>query len=274
MWYYPLSGEVAALAEGASEMAPPPQPEAKTIDEFYNTAVSADAQYVLVLDSNGNILEYLLWFKSNAGAWKYNEVDLLKYKGSTIRLLFGTYNDNANGVTSMYVDDMVVEFCTGGGPPPGCSNTMLNGGFENTSNWYMPWTAYTAGYSTAYARSGARSMRTGIYYQSHNRYAYSDARQTITLPSNPTKALLSFYMYPRSSDGNDRQYLLILDQWGNWIDTLVWQVQNYNGWVYKEFGLKAYAGETIQINFGTYNDGYNGVTAMYVDDVRLDVCVP
>jgi bacillopeptidase F (M6 metalloprotease family) len=67
------------------------------------------------------------------------------------------------------------------------------------------------------------------------------------------------------------QYVLILDQWGNWIDTLVWQLKN-QGWVYKEFGLKSYAGEIIQINFGTYNDGANGVSSMYVDDVKFEVC--
>jgi hypothetical protein len=274
MWYYPISGEVAALGNGLVEATPPPLPKARTLEEFYDTVNSEDAQYVLVLDTNGYILDYLLWFKSNAQAWKYIEVDMLKYKGKTIRLQFGTYNDGKDGVSALYVDDMFVDYCTGNPEPPitNCTNMIKNGGFESTANWVIPITEYSAGYSTAIFRSGARSMRTGIYYQSHNRYAYSDFRQAVTLPKTVSKALLSFYIYPRTNDFNrDVQYVLILDQWGNWIDTLVWQLKN-QGWVYKEFGLKHYAGETIQINFGTYNDGANGVSSMYVDDVKFDVC--
>ncbi len=274
MWYYPISGEVAALGEGITEAEPPPLPQARTIEEFYEVVNSEDAQYVMILDTNGNILEYLLWFKSNAQSWKYIEVDVMKYKGKTIRLQFGSFNDGKDGATALYVDDMFVDYCTGNAEPPitNCTNMIKNGGFESTSNWVIPITEYSAGYSTAIYRSGSRSMRTGIYYQSHNRYSYSDFRQAVAMPKTVSKALLSFYIYPRSNDLNrDVQYVLILDQWGNWIDTLVWQIKN-QGWVYKEFGLKSYAGETIQINFGTYNDGANGVSSMYVDDVKFEVC--
>ncbi len=274
LWYYPISGEVAALGEGITEAVPPPQPQAATIEEFYDTVNSADAQYLMVLDTNGNILEYLLWFKSNAQSWKYLEIDMMKYKGKTVRLQFGSYNDGKDGVTALYVDDMYLDWCSGSPEPPitTCTNMIKNGGFENNNYWTIPLTEYSAGYSTVFYRSGARSMRTGIYYQSHNRFSYSDARQTVALPKTVSKALLSFYIYPSTSDYNkDVQYVLILDQWGNWIDTLIWQIKS-QGWVYKEFGLKSYAGETIQINFGTYNDGLSGVSSMYVDDVKFEVC--
>jgi len=272
--YYPISGEVAALGENVLEATPPEMPEVTNIDQLYALDLDEDVQYLLVLDTQGNILQTLIWIKSNAQSWKYVEIDLMKYRGKTIRLQFGTGNDGKNGVTAMYVDEMYVDWCTGD-PPPNpseCTNLVKNGGFESNQAWYIPVTEFSAGYSTTFYRSGSRSMRTGIYYQAHNRYSYSDARQAVTLPGSLTSARLSFYLLPNTTaSGNDRQYVLILDQYGNWIDTLIWQLKD-QGWVYKEFNLISYAGDTIQINFGSYNDGYGGVTSLYVDDVRLDVC--
>jgi hypothetical protein len=149
---------------------------------------------------------------------------------------------------------------------------IANGGFENTGSWIIPPTAYTAGYSSFIYRTGARSMRTGIYYQSHERYSYSDARQAVKLPQDVSKALLTVHINPRTNDrANDVQYLLVLDQYGNWIDTLFWMLENKD-WTRLEYDLRKYAGETIQINFGTYNDGLNGVSSLYVDDVKFEVC--
>jgi hypothetical protein len=33
-----------------------------------------------------------------------------------------------------------------------------------------------------------------------------------------------------------------------------------------------HAGKTVKVHFGAYNDGWDGVTAMYVDDVSLEIC--
>jgi bacillopeptidase F (M6 metalloprotease family) len=41
-----------------------------------------------------------------------------------------------------------------------------------------------------------------------------------------------------------------------------------------EFDLTAYAGQTIKLNVGVYNDGQDGITAMYLDDVSLEICCP
>ena len=66
--------------------------------------------------------------------------------------------------------------------------------------------------------------------------------------------------------------LLILDYYGNWLDTLVWQRSNEQYWRFMQFNLKPYAGLTIQLQWGSYNNGWDGVTAMYVDDVSLLAC--
>jgi hypothetical protein len=70
----------------------------------------------------------------------------------------------------------------------------------------------------------------------------------------------------------DLQYVLILDQYQNWIDTLVWQRSDSQDWTNKQFDLSDYAGWKIMLQWGTYNDGGGGITAMYVDDVSLQVC--
>jgi hypothetical protein len=137
-------------------------------------------------------------------------------------------------------------------------------------------------------------MRTGILKLLDNIYSYSDAQQLVSVPANANSVTLRIWLYPISGEAanapvpsipdpksfkfglepltNDVQYILILDQYGNWIDTLYWQRRNDTKWLYYQFDLLKYAGYTIYIHFGTYNDGYGGVTTMFVDDAELEVC--
>ena len=323
LWEYPASEEATTLA------LPAPPAVGSSIDALEKQLVSNDVQYVLILDQNYNIAEVLLWQLSNAQKWVKHEFDLSDYKGRTIRVQFGTFNDGYynQGITSMYVDDVTLDTCTTAAPTPtptatpsptatpinsptptntpqpgttptatstptGCSDRILNGSFEDTSDWVIPITAFSAGYSTDRAHSGDRSMRTGIVHAAHNRFSYSDFRQTVTIPWDAKSALVRFWLYPRSQDAallsvpsqplsdifgqdalnEDVQYVLILNAYGNWIDTLVWQRSNAGTWTSKDFDLDKYIGSTIKLQFGTYNDGLGGVTYMYVDDVSLQVC--
>ena len=72
----------------------------------------------------------------------------------------------------------------------------------------------------------------------------------------------------------DLQYVLILDQYQNWIDTLVWQRSNNQTWTYYQVDLSKYIGWQIKVQFGTYNDGWGGITSMFFDDVSLSACLP
>ncbi len=189
--------------------------------------------------------------------------------------------------------------------PPGASNqdftaarvfqeAVRNGGFETTSDWELPTTTYSAAYSTDLAHSGKRSMRTGIVIAADNRNSYSSIRQVVTIPSDADQARLRLWTYPLSGEStmqplptlpefgganlfglaplaNDAQYILILDQNDQVIKTLLWQRSNSKNWTLKEFDLLTYAGRTIKIQIGTFNDGYGGITAMYVDDVSLEI---
>lgn len=178
--------------------------------------------------------------------------------------------------------------------PPGCSNEIVNSGFENDKGWEIPATFYTAAYSTNKPHTGSWSMRTGILAKKDNTFSYSSARQLVTIPSNATSAELSMWVYPISSEtkltqplptltigelfgteefSGDFQYILVLDQYNNVISTLDTDLSNSQTWTHKIFDMSNYIGwGPIKIHFGTYNNGYGGVTAMYVDDVTLEVC--
>jgi hypothetical protein len=290
-WIKPFSGQINGLSLPAVPTIGHP------LDEVI---MSGDVQYVLVLDSNFNIINTLIWQLSDSRTWSQYQFNLAPYAGQTIWLHFGTYNDGLDGISSMFVDDVSLNICPGGGSPtptvtPGpCGNLFRNSSFEATSDWEIPITAYSAGYSTAQAHTGTHSMRTGITDPAQNKYSYSDFRQAVYIPSGAPVAKASFWLYTLSGEAistaqieqitptgkpfdqtplsGDVQYVLILDQYQNWIGTLVWQRSDEGFWHYFEFDLRQYAGRTIYLQFGTYNDGWNGISSMFVDDVSLSTC--
>ena len=291
VWLYPQSEEAANLA----------LPELPTEAGFEQTELASDVQYVLILDQFGNILKQLLWTRSDAREWRLYEFNLKSYAGRTILIHIGTYNDGVGGRTAMYVDDVDLEICPAGPTPvpsptsiPGaCENQLSNSGFENNKAWDIPLTARPARYSTKELHSGSRSMLTGLIKDEPNIVSYSDAGQWVTVPKNDDNAVLKFWKFQRSNElgltalpeppplgtafsleasAGDVQYLLILDQFSNVIGVPIWERDNTGGWVYDEISLKKYAGKTIKIQFGTYNNGVSGLTAMFVDDMVLDIC--
>ena len=177
--------------------------------------------------------------------------------------------------------------------PPSCSNLIINGGFENNKAWELPATAYTAGYSSDRSHNGNRSLRTGIVNSLDNVFSYSSGRQLVHIPSASSSAQLKFWRYSISGEtssklalgiptgrsfetsivsSNDLQYVIIVDAYNNWIGTLLWQLSNNRTWTSEQFDLIDYAGMNIKVQFGTFNNGTDGVTSMYVDDVSLQVC--
>jgi M6 family metalloprotease-like protein len=180
---------------------------------------------------------------------------------------------------------------------PSCNDLILNGGFEYEGDWILPITPYPADYSKAEVHGGSWSMRTGITNAWDNIYSYSSVQQEITLPNNASSAELIFWLHASSGESplkaipaqvrqsqfgtlamyGDVQYGIILDEDGNWIDTFVWQRTNDQRWKKYKIDLldlngHNYAGETIKIHIGTYNDGYDGITALFVDDVSVLIC--
>ncbi|MCA9994880.1 MAG: PKD domain-containing protein [Anaerolineales bacterium] len=175
-------------------------------------------------------------------------------------------------------------------PQPSCSNYMGNGGFESSSHWVINNNEYPASYSTVQRHGGNRSMRVGIINSGDNQFAYSSVSQTLTLPGSATDATLRFWLYTSSTGTlvkpektaviptnasetsltDDAQYVLAYDSHGNQY-TLLFQRSN-QGWTQYQANLGSLAGQQITLYFGVYNNGFGGVTGMYVDDVELISC--
>lgn len=176
---------------------------------------------------------------------------------------------------------------------PACNiDAIVNNGFETDTGWRIPITEFSASYTTEKERQGAWSMRSGIPFIELNRYSYSDFYQIVSVPDEWDQALLRFWYYPRSTEALalsgvdqdyfdvdlaqysnvDIQYLLILDRFGNWIDTQMLQLSNLKDWTAAEIDLSDYIGQTIRLQWGVYNNGYGGITTMWVDDVELTPC--
>lgn len=260
------------------------EPQFAPGETWGESQLAGDRMYILILNPyTGTILETLQAWDARNVDWRLREFDLLRFRGQSIRIQFGTYNDGDywNRVTTMYVDEFYVTVCDGVVPPPpppdstcptGYTQRLINPSFETSNGWYIPVTAYSARYSTLRANSGARSMLTGIINFWHNRYSYSDFGQPVYIPAGVTDAILRFHVFRQSNDwtGNDKQYLLVLNHWGYWIDTLLWNSSNNTSeWRTIDRDVRYLRGQSIRLHFGTYNNGWNGITSMFVDDVIL-----
>jgi len=348
LWLYPVSGEATH-----APLSFPVQPLSENI---HDVALASDLQYVLILDENDVWIDTLVWQRSNSRQWEYYQFDLTDYAGDTIKIQFGVYNDGWGGLTSMYVDDMVLDVCrrptstptitltpsltptptltpsptptltpshtpsptptltpsltpsptitltpsqtpsptiTLTPLPANCVEVVENNGFETEADWVIPLTAYSAEYSDDEAYTGFWSMRTGIVSLGDNRYSYSDAGQVVTIPSFAEEVELTLWMLPQSGEPDDKtmppppatnqrwsqmamvgdvQYVLVLDANGYLIESIYWDRTDESDWVVQTFDLASYAGSTITLQFGTYNDGADGITSMYVDNVNLVAC--
>jgi hypothetical protein len=366
-WIYPSSGEPTPLTVKKPEVGM----------NFNDIDLSVDVQYLVILDPYYNILEAMLWQRENTQTWTLVERNLMAYRGRTIYLQYGTFNNGFSGITSMFVDDVSVEICdhsttrntisgkvsySDGVPisgvtlttntglvtytdtagnysftnlaaasytitpskpgftftpgaltatvPPSqigqnfignlsapCYQEFANSDMETNAAWEIPITAYTAGYSNATANGGARSMRTGIDIPADNRYSYSPFRQTAIIPVTAARVTLNYWMYPVSGEvtsvavpeepqmwaffeeigsmlAGDVQYLVILNQYNQIVERIMWERNNTQAWENRIVDLSKYAGWIIKTHFGTYNDGWGGITTNYVDDVYLEICVP
>jgi hypothetical protein len=176
--------------------------------------------------------------------------------------------------------------------PPACEQVIINGGFEDDNGWRIPITPYQARYSVVQAHTGSRSMRAGIVDPQDNRLSYSTALQKITIPLAAENQILHVQLFPLSTEpasltlptnplaiteeeaasSGDAQIVLLLDVNGQVIESLLVDRRNDETWMGYSFDLSHRAGETVQIYFGVYNNGSDGVTGMYIDDVSLGSC--
>lgn len=154
---------------------------------------------------------------------------------------------------------------------PACTNLLLNGNAEATDGWEVDLTTYTAGYVNSPVYGGQQALRLGIPNAADNTRSFSAVRQTVAIPAAANSATLRFQWLPQSgaaeSEG-DYQYVMMAEQ----ERPLIQQLAHATEWQPHQFDLTPFAGQAITLAFGVFNDGIGGATALYLDDVTLDVC--
>jgi len=103
-----------------------------------------------------------------------------------------------------------------------------------------------------------------------NLYSYSSVQQTVEIPADATQADLTFHYFPVMSAGDeDRIYMCILLSDSNAILNCDFWTDPNQAWNLRTYNLLSHAGLRIKVHFGVRNDGYDGASAAYLDDVQL-----
>ena len=156
-------------------------------------------------------------------------------------------------------------------PTPGLTPVQLvvNPGFETDEAWDLPHTSYPAAYSSAFKRSGERSMRLGID-TGYNVFSYSSAQQTVDLPDGLSSAMLTYHYLPITAalPGDSVYFYVFRSADMMELYSSIWN-ETQVGWKQKTIDLLPFAGQQVTLRFGVKNDGLDGVTAVYLDDVEL-----
>ena len=150
---------------------------------------------------------------------------------------------------------------------------IQNGGFETgtLANWitggvYSPFVETVQKHSGTYsaqlsASSGAEPNGDSSLYQ------------TITIPSTATKATLTFWYWPSTTDTitYDWQEAQVQNASGATLAQIMKVCSNAQVWTQVSYDLTSYKGQTIRVYFNDHGDGFGDLTYMYLDDVTVTV---
>ena len=153
------------------------------------------------------------------------------------------------------------------------SQLIQNGGFETGT--FANWTTGGAAVpviSTAQKHSGTYSALDGANSGAEpngDDFLY----QTITIPSSATKATLTFWYWPATTDSitYDWQEAQVQNTSGTMLAQIMKVCSNAQAWTQVTYDLTSYKGQTIRIYFNDHQDGFGDLTYMYVDDVSVTV---
>jgi YVTN family beta-propeller protein len=183
--------------------------------------------------------------------------------------------------------------------PAGCTERLVNGDFESSAGWVIRANPVLAAYVTAPVHSGSRAMRSGIRAGGANVESYSPFDQAVTIPAG-YYATLTFWRTNVWGDGaagittaappNPATLPATLEELGHaplgtdffYViairpdNSLVWLLtERVNAsWRQATINLSPLAGQSLRVQFGTYNNGTGGISRTVVDDASLVVCLP
>jgi len=161
---------------------------------------------------------------------------------------------------------------TGMTPGGGCTpNTLSNGGFEtgDVGCWTTGGVKVPTA-STVLKHSGSYSALLGGA-SAPEPNGDSSIYQTVSIPSNVTKATLTYWYWPSTTDTitYDWQEAQVRNPSGAMLAQIMKVCSNTQAWTQVTFDLTPYKGQTVQLYFNAHGDGYGDLTYMYLDDVGL-----
>jgi hypothetical protein len=162
-------------------------------------------------------------------------------------------------------------------PPPDCVELVHNGGFEESATgWTLGGGAAPPAYATELTFNDSRqSLRLGVT-DGPNVASISLADQELALPKEATSIVLSFRYYPlydAPPGPGDLQYVDLYNATTGQFAGRALGVQiNDRTWRAADYDLTALGGQTVSLVFAVNNDGVEGRTALYVDNVSVMAC--
>jgi uncharacterized membrane protein len=150
---------------------------------------------------------------------------------------------------------------------------IQNGGFETgtLANWTTGG-VFSPFIETSTVHSGADAAQLSASSGSEPN-GDSSIYQTITIPSTATKATLTFYYWPSTTDTitYDWQEAQVQNTSGTMLAQIFKVCSNAMAWTPVTYDLTSYKGQTIRIYFNDHGDGFGDLTYMYLDDVTVTV---
>jgi hypothetical protein len=181
----------------------------------------------------------------------------------------GTSNVTVTGTSGSLVQTTTIAL-TVGAPS---TQLIQNGGFETgtLANWttggvYSPFVETVQKHSGTYSAQLSSSSGT-------EPNGDSSLYQTISIPSTATKATLTFYYWPATTDTitYDWQEAQVQNTSGTMLAQIMKVCSNAMAWTPVTYDLTSYKGQTIRIYFNDHGDGYGDLTYMYLDDITVTV---
>jgi hypothetical protein len=150
---------------------------------------------------------------------------------------------------------------------------IQNGGFETGT--LASWTTggvVAPAISTLQKHSGTYSVLDGASSGSEPN-GDDSLYQTITIPSTATKATLTFWYWPSTTDTitYDWQEAQVQNTAGTTLAQIMKVCSNAHAWTQVTYDLTSYKGQTIRIYFNDHQDGFGDLTYMYLDDISVNV---
>ena len=149
------------------------------------------------------------------------------------------------------------------------TGVLADGGFESDAftSWTQCGSGGTASIQSTVVHSGSYAAQLGATTSEPN----GDAAlcQAFAVPASGT---ITFWIWEGTNDTITyaQQYAKILSASGTVLATLFSDAGNGQAWIQRTYSLAAYAGETVQIQFGVHGTGTKGYDMLqYVDDVSV-----